>query len=90
MERHADQDDLSDNASGYEGDDASEGGDEAERYGSRSVPAGAIVMRKDTILVWLVSILLVLVIVNALMTLDLWLTLERFREALSRALQPGS
>lgn len=52
--------------------------------------SGATMVRKDTLLVWLVSILLILVVVNVLMTLDLWLTLERFRDALSHALQPGS
>ncbi len=52
--------------------------------------SGVILARKDTLLVWLVSILLILVVVNALMTLDLWLTLARFRDALSHVLQPGS
>jgi len=89
MGQHDDRDGLADDATRYDEDDH-DGGDEAEHYGARSVQAGAIVVRKDTMLVWLVSILLVLVIANALMTLDLWLTLERFREALSRVLQPGS
>ncbi len=77
---------LSDDGEEYEADTDGEEYEDNTTYDSR--PPGVIQFRTQTLLLWLVAILLVLVVIDTLMVFDLWLTLQRFRDALSHLTTP--